>query len=265
MTDIIKQVKSLYENSDYRNIIHEFNNVYIPLDFSWKRIGISSSGGADSTLLTYLLCNIIEKNNLNIEVHVIQNIRLWKTRPWQKYIASKIFKEFERRFPKINFIRHENFIPPEFEWGSIGPTMYDEYGQYKSGNQIELRAHAEYIGFTYKLNCWYCAVTKNPSDKNITNGLKDRDFNLSTNSNLDKFLKSYLGGYSCHPFLHIEKDWIVGRYKELDIIDLFNLTRSCEGEFEGLNYKTYSEDMNVPECGKCFWCQEREWGIRNAK
>jgi hypothetical protein len=265
MTDIIQQVKRLYEDSNYRNIIHDINNVYIPLNFSWKRIGVSSSGGADSTLLAFILCKLIQDNNLDIELHIIHNIRLWKTRPWQKYVSLKIYNELQSKFPNIKFIRHENFIPPEFEWGSKGPTMYDEYGNFKSGNQIELRAHAEYIGYTYKLDSWYCAVTKNPSDNNIKGGLIDRDFKLSKDNNLDRFIKIYLVGYSCHPFTHVEKDWIVGRYKELEIMDLFKMTRSCEGEFDGLNYRTYKEGMDIPECGKCFWCKEREWGILNAK
>jgi 7-cyano-7-deazaguanine synthase in queuosine biosynthesis len=56
----------------------------------------------------------------------------------------------------------------------------------------------------------------------------------------------------------------VRRYIENNLIDLFDITRSCEGEFKELNYKTYQPYQPVPVCGKCFWCLEREWGIKNA-
>ena len=54
-------------------------------------------------------------------------------------------------------------------------------------------------------------------------------------------------------------------------MDLFDLTRSCEGDadiypevFGDLDYKTYVPGSPVPTCGKCFWCKEREWGVANS-
>jgi hypothetical protein len=147
--------------------------------------------------------------------------------------------------------------------------MYDEYGKFKSGNQIELRAHAEFICYTHKLDAWYCGVTKNPKD--INGGLLDREFDIN-NFNFKSFVRLHMDTLACHPFTHLEKDWIIGRYKELKIKELLNITRSCEGDnidypeiFNGLDYKTYVTGIKVPECGKCFWCKEREWGIQNAK
>ena len=82
-------------------------------------------------------------------------------------------------FPTIKFTRHENFIAPDLEWGSKGPNIMDEYGKMKSGNQIELRAHAEYVAHTEKLDAWFCAVTKNP-DKEFDERLLDRDVLIDT-------------------------------------------------------------------------------------
>jgi len=67
-----------------------------------------------------------------------------------------------------------------------------------------------------------------------------------------------------HPFVNVQKDWIVRRYIENNINDLFNITRSCEGEFKNLNYTNYTPYQTVPTCGTCFWCLEREWGIKHA-
>ena len=52
-----------------------------------------------------------------------------------------------------------------------------------------------------------------------------------------------------------------------EILDLYNLTRSCEGDInhhdnvrEAVpNFKMYKAGMTVPECKQCWWCEEREW------
>ena len=67
-----------------------------------------------------------------------------------------------------------------------------------------------------------------------------------------------------HPFVYTTKDWIVKQYFEHSIQDLLDITRSCEGEFEGLDYTTYTPGQHVPVCNECFWCKERQWGIDNA-
>jgi len=67
-----------------------------------------------------------------------------------------------------------------------------------------------------------------------------------------------------HPFINVQKDWIVRRYAENGIVDLFDITRSCEGEFEDLNYTNYKPYQSVPICGNCFWCLERAWGLKHA-
>lgn len=85
----------------------------IPFDNNWKRISISLSGGADSALLAYLLCQKITSQ----EVHIISHIRCWKTKPWQEYNALSVYQYLIDKFPQIKFFRHVNFVPPELEWG----------------------------------------------------------------------------------------------------------------------------------------------------
>jgi 7-cyano-7-deazaguanine synthase in queuosine biosynthesis len=264
-----EQLKTVYETSVFKNILHLIDGVYVPLSQKWKNIGVSVSGGADSALMSYLLCNLITKNQLDITVHIITNIRCWKTRPWQRHNSIEVYGWLTDKFKNIQFKRHENFIAPELEWGSKGPSIVDEYGRLKSGNQIELRAHAEYVAHTEKLDAWYCGVTKNP-DKEFDQRLTDRDVFIDTVSDalLDKLIKAHMGGFACHPFTYVQKDWIVAQFKRLGIMDLFDLTRSCEGDlntypeiFGDLDYRTYVPGLPVPVCGKCFWCQERQWGV----
>ena len=60
-------------------------NLY--LNQKWKRIGISLSGGADSALLAYLICL-----DTNADIHFTNQIRLWKTRPWQEHVADTVIE-----------------------------------------------------------------------------------------------------------------------------------------------------------------------------
>ena len=226
------------------------DKVYIPFESKWKRIGISLSGGADSALLAYLILR-----NSNADIYFTTQVRMWKTRPWQRWIAKDVVSWFKEKFD--NRIEHiEGFIPPELE----EPTEYlvkDEYGAFKPGNRIILRAHNEYIGNMYKLDAWYAGVTLNPTE-DFEGKLNDRD-----DASLPIEMK-HMGATICHPFANIRKDWIIRQYMNFEIGELLEITRSCEGEFEGLDYTNYKPYQHVPVCGECFWCKEREWGIQNA-
>jgi hypothetical protein len=219
----------------------------IGIDKTWKRIGISLSGGADSALLAYLILK-----ETDADIYFTTQIRMWKTRPWQRYIAQDVVKWFRNQFP--NCIEHiEGFIPPELE-EPASPLITDEYGAQKSGNRIILRSHNEFIAHTHKLDAWFAAVNKNPNI-DIPGALEER------NNGVLPIQMMHMGVDIRHPFVYTMKDWIIKKYYEHNIKDLLELTRSCEGEFDGLNYTTYMPGQVVPVCGRCFWCKEREWAI----
>jgi len=226
------------------------DGIEIPLNNNWRRIGISLSGGADSALLAYLIMN-----NTNANIYFTTQIRMWKTRPWQKYIAQEVVGWLKERF-KNRITHFENFVPPEMEEPN---TTYitDEYGKSKPGNRIILRAYNEYIAHTHKLDAWYAAVNLNPTEV-FDGALLDRD---TARLPIEMI---HMGMPVIHPFVNVRKDWIMRQYLSYTIGELLEITRSCEGEFEELNYKTYQPYQSVPVCGKCFWCLEREWGIKNA-
>lgn len=221
------------------------------LNPKWKRIGISISGGADSALLAYLICS-----NTDADIHFTNQIRLWKSRPWQEHVADCVINWFRDHFDN-KFYLHRNLIPPELEWGDKGPNIIDEYGKLKSGNQIILRSHNEYIAHKYHLEALYGGINKNPSIK-INGALEDRNEGHIP----PHFVHN--GIDVCHPFVYTTKDWIVKQYYKNGIEDLLELTRSCEGEFKGIDYRTYKPGQIVPTCRECFWCKEREWAIEQA-
>jgi len=217
------------------------------LNPNWKKIGISLSGGADSALLAYLICS-----QSDATIHFTHQIRMWRTRPWQNHVFHQVVDWFVKRFGD-RFHMHENLVPPEMEEPN---TTYikDEYGKSKPGNRIIQRSYNEYIAHKEGLDALYAAVNKNPDVK----------FEGAPKERYEGHIEPHFvhdGINIIHPFVNTRKDWIMQQYHELGIEDLLDITRSCEGEFEGLNYKTYTPGDPVPICGECFWCLEREWAL----
>jgi 7-cyano-7-deazaguanine synthase in queuosine biosynthesis len=240
---------------------HNIDGVEIPFNQQWDSVAVSLSGGADSALLAYLICNLAKEHKLT--VHVINHVRMWKTRPWQQHDAVRVYNWLLQRFRHTKFVQHTNFIAPDLEYSDKGPTTIDEYGKKVSGDNIQQRAYAEYVCHHHNIVAYYNAVTRNPRSTEFK-GLPERDVEMS-NETSHMRLMPHMGGWAIHPFRFIEKSWVVKQYKDLGIEELLNITRSCEGEFENLTYKTYTPGQYVPVCGECFWCKEREWAIEYNK
>lgn len=240
--------------------LHNIDGVQIPVDKYWKTIAISLSGGADSALLAYLLCNLLPNN---CTVHIISHTRMWKTRPWQSADSLNVCNWLSAKFSNIQFERHTNFIAPDLEYGNIGPNLTDEYGKQVSGDNIQIRAYGEYICKSYNIDAYYNAVTRNPRLA-LFNGMRERDIE-PTDNNKHLELMIHMGTLVSHPFRFVDKSWVIKQYKRLEIEDLLTITRSCEGEFKGLDYTTYKPGQFVPVCNECFWCKEREWAIEQYK
>jgi hypothetical protein len=242
---------------------YNIDGVKIPFDEKWSRIAVSLSGGADSALLTFLLCKIASEINPKLSIHIVSHVRCWKTKPWQSYDSRVVYEWLYKKFNYFNWYRHINFIAPELEYENTGPNLVDEYNKNVSGDNIQIRAYSEYVCHQNKIQAYYNAVTRNPKNVNF-NGMQERDVDPNEHNQHLRIMK-HMDGYAIHPFRFIEKDWILKQYKNLDIMDLFKLTRSCEAKFEDINYKNYRQGDYVPVCNKCFWCLEREWAIEQSK
>lgn len=235
---------------------HTLNGVNIPHDPTWKHIGIAVSGGADSALLAFILCDLYK--NTGVTIHIVNNIRCWKTKPWQQYDFDKVYNWLFQRFYHTTFKKHTNFIAPDLEYAVTGPSLIDEYGKKVSGDNIQQRAFAEFICHTTGIEAYYNAVTRNPRTTDFQ-GMIERDID-PTEDNQHLHTMKHMGIWAIHPFRFVEKDWIYKQYQQLEILDLWNLTRSCEGTFDNIDYKNYIPHKTiVPECEKCFWCKERNW------
>ena len=240
---------------------HNIHGVDIPHSTEWKKIAISLSGGADSALLAYIICTLASANNTTM--HIISHSRMWKTKPWQQWDSLKIYDYLVEKFPQVTFVRHTNFVPPDLEWCSKGPNIVDEYGKLVSGDIIELRSFAEYICHHNSIDAYYNAVNRNPRNQNF-GGMHTRDIE-PTEDNKQLLMKRHMNFWALHPLRFTEKSWVTQMYASLNIMDLFEMTRSCEGEIEGIDYTNYVPRQYVPVCNECFWCKERAWAIEQSK
>jgi len=200
-----------------------------------KTIGIWMSGGADSSLLTYVLAKKIKEEKLNIE---IQPLSVRRGRGWNPIYAGQVIDFIENDLD-IKMKNHIIYYPP----------MEDE-----NYREIEVFREKDNINFRDGLfEILYSGITCNPpaKDKSIS-----RNKERTRDEESERPLITYNGiRYYMNPFFGINKKHLKLIYDELDLTDrLFPITRSCEGSAEDTGSFTY-------HCKKCWWCEERYWAF----
>lgn len=260
---MFEKINQLYKDFE----TFEVSKLKIPFNSDWKQIGVNLSGGADSACMTMLLCDHIMKNKLPTKIYVITFIRCWNTRPWQKSIAENVFSYLKKAYPHIIKDQIFCFIAPEIEHGAIG-----EIFEGRSGDQMTVSGFNRYCAVNYQLDTIFNATSKNPSDTNFDDRMKNRDIDPETPF-LNFLVNNRKETKTFNPFVYTEKDWIIAQYKIFNRWDLFEITRSCEGDFitsqeiqkTVVNFEDYYPGLHIKECGLCFWCKEREWALIKYK
>lgn len=268
-----------YNNELYKNlsnddfILYNQGGVIIPFNKTWKSISIRLSGGADSALLTYILCKIITENNIDCEIHAISFIRNWATRPWQNYISIQVYDKLVNMFPNIKFSRHPGFVPPSIEHGAVGGAIipYNNNGviKYETGEGIVMSDFDKFIAGTYNTKAAYVGITSNPPAYDTQRReMSERDLDLKK-TNIHKLVeyRKKTDTWYMVPLRYIDKKWVVSQFINDGILDLYSMTRSCEGdlvlhpELAKIipTFKDYTPGMYVPICNDCWWCWERKW------
>jgi len=257
-----KDNNQLYEKLNDDILFTKVSHLLIPFDKNWQRIGVNLSGGADSALLTFLLCKIINENSLKTKIDVITYQRCWTTRPWQGYISIQVYNFLKNMYPNIIENRHTTYIPPEIEHGVAGPILNG-----RSGDQIIVGSFNKFAAWNYNFDAVFNATSKNPDDSR-DDRMKNRDGDAKDGNISDLwFYNRNTETVFAHPFRFVKKDWIVAQYHLHNILDLYHLTRSCEGDINHhdvikqacSDFTDYKEGMHIPECKQCWWCNEREW------
>lgn len=210
-----------------------------------ETIGIWMSGGADSSLLCYLLAKEIKIKNLSIKIQpltVQKRPNIFESVP----VKNKIIQLLEA---ETIFNEHVIYHAPTAGWDTN-----DYLAMFAKMNRENIRQNM--------FQALFSGITTNPPrqvQKNFQWGILE-DVESKRGSHLIKDTVRYFTETEKNieyefleykPFFNITKKNIANLYKEHDLLDsLFPLTRSCE-------------DRNYLQghCGKCWWCEERLWAF----
>ena len=110
------------------------------------------------------------------------------------------------------------------------------------------------------INVFYTGITANPP-KHITNTFIDKGLEVDRDPIVVREVL-HNNGKIYTPWWNIDKKKLAQIYEEYNLIDsLFAYTRSCEWVPSYQGYSAEGLNIGLGHCGKCWWCQEREWGF----
>lgn len=214
-----------------------------PLGRQITTIGIWMSGGADSSLLCYLLAEKIIKEQLSVK---IQPLTIDYKRPFA-FKAVPVRRMIESLLnAKHIFEEHLIYTPPDgVDWS------VEEYTEH-----FHIRNYENFKA--NKFQVLYSGITTNPPRE------VQEKFKLGVLENVEKkrgvnvpkeivryFEKDGGEFFEIKPFFETDKKKLAEIYKDKNLLStVFPLTRSCEhiGTVHG-------------HCGNCWWCEERQWAF----
>jgi len=228
----------------------------IPKKFT--KVGINCSGGADSSLLLFLMGFLFQKRP-DLQIYVITNRNEARDHTQPERVKEII--DFCSVYHGKKYVREHWVLPV---------TDYSERGR-----------HIQQLFSDGKVDLVLSGVTSNPivdekiyMTDNDGHEIELTDFPLPerlANEDTQNWFAS-VDGQGVHfdengqspnmfysPFNKMDKRDIIAIYRRAKIFDsLLPMTRSCEGEAEDTNNFT-------TECGHCWWCLERQWAINETE
>jgi hypothetical protein len=202
---------------------YKIGNYQFPYNPELEKVGIKISGGTDSTLIAYILARLKSEGLINSTFYTMTNEH--HDRPYQIDVTNCV----------LNWITERTGVSFDYRISVFSPTT-EAYG-YNSSNLVSSSKDR------YKFSWHYMGITANPP---LETGIVQEDPNRTHDRN-----KPVVSDYKFTPWINYDKQDIAAIYNELDVMELFSLTRSCEA-------KTFDFSEH---CGKCWWCVERHWGF----
>lgn len=231
-------------------------------DDKWKSIGVKLSGGADSAIIYYAVCNYY-KNRDDVNIYPITLDTKFK--PWYSQGAKRVIElvtELTGKGPKEHFIRytdkHKNRQTANF---------YISEQKILQGDAIK----------RYDLDVTYNGLTSNPLERDILSAVRkyykddDKIYNITERHVLGRDTNRDLGqniyaqvrtpiamtSLNIRPFVEGDKKLTYQAYKYYDRLhDLYPLTYSCETRYQ--EHKLLEKkEHDWKHCGYCFFCAER--------
>jgi len=232
----------IYENEKFFAQVREWETPEYLEERPVKVIGQWMSGGADSSLLAYLLCKEIKDQNLGIK---FQPLTVRRGRPNNPFYAEGVV-DFIKENLDVDFILpHKLYYPP-----------------LEDAEMTEMRIFWERDSENFSRNNFqilYSGITCNPpNDAGVPkNKERTRDEESDRPTVSRNGIKHYI-----NPFFQVNKKWEAEVYKDFGLLDtLFPLTYSCEGDAKDTKTHTWHCGNTLPVKNQCWWCIERMWAF----
>ena len=207
------------------------------------KIGISMSGGLDSTILTWLLCKEIFDNNKNTVVYPLHGID--NTRPTSPENVQNIINFLRKYFPTVE-------IKDMSTWDNTKGFVGDNGVNKKEKDRNGLKKWCVEYGIKYL----YQGRTANPP-KEVLDEFGGYHDEIRSHKN-DKLVMVHTVKTNIsliRPWANVDKKFIYEQYKKHNLLDtLVPLTWSCISYADKTNFFT-------EPCKECFWCKEKHWGF----
>jgi|TARA_B110000908_G_scaffold147958_1_gene180091 7-cyano-7-deazaguanine synthase in queuosine biosynthesis len=206
------------------------DNITIPYS-KHDTISISCSGGADSSLLLYILMKY--KQAGTIHVHTVSNN--FKGR-LSAQSSMRVIEQCIQLTGYYNIIHHVSYVDVQ-----DSKLMFDNLALQKE---------------ITKSSIVYTAGTANPP-KEIADSFCGENKNSEHTQRDPTVQRPIIGshGIFCAPFTNIDKQRVKTLYDHFDLTEsLFPHTKSCEGLVK-------ETDNFTKNCEECWWCLERKWAF----
>ena len=205
--------------------------------FRGKTLALSMSGGADSTMLCYLLAKTSYEQNLEITIQPYNGYDTWA--PIDSSGVPNIIEFIRKEFPDI-----------DIQWPLA--VVFNTNGNHAPNDKnMYIRPLIHKLVEHKMVDVVMSGISMGQPLDVQTQLLKEGRIERITR----------LPGYhlwnevenSCDhqaPFKHIDKRFIIQCYKDFNLEHLLKMTNSC----------THPRG----NCGKCWWCQERVWAFKEV-
>jgi hypothetical protein len=210
-----------------------------------KKLGISMSGGADSSMLCYLVVKyLMITDRHDVVIHPVTCN--WGVRPWSIGAAKNAVKFIANHTGFKNFGQHYKFhiSKEDCTTDDFKEKLFGVNTSFMFGNEL--------------IDHIFGGKTKNPP-KEVMDTFYDKNFQSDrVEPTLENVYKSPVDTV---PFAMVDKRFIIEQYrKEKALFDILlnKITRSCEGD-------EVTTENYTNTCGKCWWCEERAWAIEQTK
>lgn len=226
----------VYESNDHvvdflpEKVINDLRN--------YDTVAISLSGGSDSALILFMLCEEISKGTIDVSIQpkCVQDM------PNLHLASQSIIEQYRKMYPSV--VIKDLVYLPEVNSEKLSDSKRNYYFL-KLDTMYKLQNTFTFVGTTSQPPLSVLTTSRYGFDRI----LKDRPV---VGDDGDYSYEPY----NYQPFIHVDKRFVADMYRKYNLMEtIYPLTKSCTN-----SDKILTENFTKP-CKKCWWCAEKKWAF----